>query len=115
MALAVTKNDEWYDGKRYWVSLSITASGSYSSGGDTLNIASLVKTGKVPIKGFAQIEGQAGFQYCFVPGTDNTAHKVKVFQTGAAVSSPFAELGAGAYPAGVTGDTIVGTFCFPLR
>jgi hypothetical protein len=114
MSLSASKNDEWYDGKRYWVSLTITASGSYSTGGDTLNIASLVKSAKVPIKGFAQVEGQAGYQYCFVPGSDNTTHKVKIFQSGTA-SASFNELAAGAYPAGITGDTIVGVFCFPLR
>lgn len=114
MALAASKNAEWYDGKRYFVSLTLTASGNYATGGDTLNIAALVKTARIPITGYAQIEGQAGFQYCFVPGTDNTSHKIKIFQSGTA-SAAFNEVGAGAYPAGITGDTIVLTAVFPLR
>ncbi len=104
MAIAVTITDRWNDGKRLHVSGTLGFSGNYATGGDTLDFTGKVTASRAPVD--LSVDGQAGFKYNAVKGTTIANNKVKVFQTGAAVSSPFAELAAAAYPAGVTGDTV---------
>ena len=51
------------------------------------------------------MDGLAGYDYIFYPGAAMNSNKVKVFQQGTAAGA-FPELAAGAYPAGITADTI---------
>ncbi len=107
MALSFTLTDFWDDSRRLHVIGSIAASGSYSTGGDTLDLSTAaLQSLSPPIGGAVEVEGDAGFDYRWVSGTTLANGKVKIFQTGAALSGPLAELAAGAYPAAITGDAI---------
>lgn len=109
MALAFTLVDFWQDGRRIHVAGTVAASGSYTTGGDTLDLSSIGALGvpatQPPIEGTAWMDGLAGYDYVFAPGSAINANKVKVFQQ-ASGAGAFAELAAGAYPAAITGDTI---------
>jgi hypothetical protein len=85
---------------------TIVASSTYATPGDALDFAALAGTGGFRTLGgdqpvFVSIEGIAGFKYEY----DVAAKKVKVRQS-AAAGNAFTEIADGAYPAGVTGDTI---------
>lgn len=116
MALAFTLVDSWDDGKRVHVAGKITASGSYTTGGDTLDLTALgalgIPTTQPPIQGTAWMDGLAGYDYVFAPGAAINANKVKMFQQGSSAGA-FAELAAGSYPAAITGDTITFYGIFP--
>jgi hypothetical protein len=107
MALTFSLVDTWDDGKRIHVSGTIAASGSYSTGGDTLDLsqAPIVESTQPPINGTAWMDGLAGYDYVFIPGATMNSNKVKIFQQGASAGA-FPELAAGAYPGAITGDTI---------
>lgn len=91
----------------------VIPTGNYAALGDTIDFTSLgdlVMSEYAPI--FVVIQsaksgGASGFDYSYNPGTTMSNGKFQVF-TGAAAQSPLTELTAGAYPAGVTGDTIIG-------
>jgi hypothetical protein len=94
----------------------IVAAGSYTTGGDGLSFAGLdaIKSDSVP--SFVSIQSQAsggasGFEYRFVPGTTMANGKMQSFgQQPTSVTSGIIalnEIAAAAYPAGITGDTIV--------
>jgi hypothetical protein len=117
----------------------ITASGSYVSGGDTLDLGQLFGTQLVgnsaaipgmstsfvsntpPSSWFVQIQSQppasgssaTGYVYMFKGGTTLNNCKMQVFQS-AAASNPMAELGAGAYPGAITADTILALATVPV-
>jgi len=106
------------------VFVTITASGNYTAGGDTLDLTALtgalgqvgVPTETLPITATIQSansSGLSGFLYGYRPGTTQANGKMQVLVQGAAAGDPLADLAAGAYPAGVTGDTIIGCFTFP--
>lgn len=104
MALAVTVTKHWDDGKILHVLGTITASGSYTTGGDTLSFADpKIKSASVPL--FVNVIGSAGYIYSFVPGTTQATGKLKVFAA-PATAGPLTEISQAAYPSGVTGDTI---------
>jgi len=107
MALAFTLVDTWDDGKRIHVSGTVAASGSYTTGGDTLDLSQfpIVAATQAPIQGTAWMDGLAGYDYVFTPGSAMNNGKVKVFQQGSSAGA-FPELAAGAYPAAVTSDTL---------
>lgn len=96
----------------------ITASGNYATGGDTLDIEAITgapglamppNTRQLPMQ--VTVTGAAGYIYQFVQGTDNANAKLKVLQS-AGSAAPLAEIAASAYPAGVTGDTIIARASF---
>jgi hypothetical protein len=107
MALTFTLVDSWSDGKRIHVTGTVAASGSYVTGGDTLNLSLFPVIGATlpPLQGTAWMDGLAGYDYVFTPGAALSNGKVKIFQQGTTAGA-FPELAAGAYPAAVTGDTI---------
>jgi len=107
MALAFTLIDTWDDGKRIHVSGTVAASGSYTTGGDTLDLSQypIVASSQAPIQGTVWMDGLAGYDYVFSPGPALNANKVKIFGQGTSAGA-FPELAAGAYPAAITGDTI---------
>ena len=84
-------------------------SGSYATGGDTLDlssIAALIPSGSLPLFVFAEGNGSgtqqsaAGGYYVVLAGNALNNWKMKIFSGGGV------ELGAGAYPAAVTGDSV---------
>lgn len=110
----------------------VTPSGSYATGGDTLDLSSsslFSTTASAPGKSlpsaglpiyvrFWSAKSAASpqtnlFVYNFAPGTTNANGKMQVF-TGAAAQTALTELSAGAYPAGVTADVIYFEAAFPV-
>ena len=107
MALAFSLVDTWDDGKRIHVAGTVSASGNYTIGGDTLDLSQLpiIASTQPPIQGTAWMDGLAGYDYVFAPGSAMNSNKVKIFQQ-ASGAGAFAELASGAYPAAITGDSI---------
>jgi hypothetical protein len=114
MALAVTIIKQWQDSKKLWVQVKIVPSGSYVSGGDTLNLQSLgIKSAQAPfswdLQSASGTAAQALNTYTYVPGTTMANGLMRAFIGGTA------ELAAGAYPAAATADNIGGTFVFEFN
>jgi hypothetical protein len=107
MALTFTLVDTWDDGNRIHVSGTVAASGSYTTGGDTLDLSQfpIIASTQPPIQGTAWMDGLAGYDYVFAPGPNINANKVKVFQEHG-TAGPFQELPATAYPNAIVNDTI---------
>ena len=114
MALTFTLVDTWDDGKRIHVAGTVAASGNYSTGGDTLDLSQfpIVASTQPPIQGTAWMDGLAGYDYVFSSGSAMNNSKVKIFAQGASAGA-FPELAAGAYPGGITGDSITFYGIFP--
>ena|SRR5579872_877985 len=103
--------------------VTLTASGSYTTGGDSLDFTKITFPGgisfpiqSVPHQGWVQSQPAAGgsasgYLYAYLNGAAITGCKLQVFNSGGS-GNPHVELSAGAYPGGVTGDTIVGAFVF---
>lgn len=95
---------------------TIVASGNYTTGGDTLDFTTLfdlVKTDYIPVQVTAwsqsSASGHSGYSYYWRPGSALNNGRIQVLTTGTGSGQPLVELAAGAYPAGITGDTIA--FC----
>lgn len=105
------------------VNFKVVASGNYTTGGDTLAFTSAI----MPVGGslpatlpprFVEIQsanpaGDSGYVYAYKPGTTPANGLMQVFQS-AAATNPLAEIPGAptAYPAGVTGDVIIGRAYF---
>jgi len=114
MAASMVVTKQWYDGKKVWVQGTITLSGSYTQGGDTLTLAGLgIKSSQIPfsfdIQSGAGTAAQALNTYTWVAGTTQANGKIRCF------IGAVAELAAGAYPAAATGDLITAQFIFEIR
>ena len=103
IALAITDIDN--SGKSLYLTCTLTFSGNYSTGGDTIDFTTVAGKGylgrtfqasKAPLYGAAY--GTSGHSYGLIPGTTLANGKVKISTTAGT------ELGAGAYPAAITGD-----------
>ena len=112
MAVAVAVTDMNVQDKYVTLYGTITPSGSYATGGDTLNItgATLPPGASFPLTGLPVsfwIYGQtiSGYVYSYVWGTTNANGKLGV-QQNAAGAGALAQIAAAAYPAGVTSDVI---------
>jgi hypothetical protein len=102
MAIAVTIPAQNIDatGVLVWALGTLAFSGSYTTGGDTLDLSQqpLVPSTQVPIQ--ATIQGQSGYNYVFIPGSALNTNKVKIYSSGQT------ELASGAYPAAITSDSV---------
>ena len=107
MALAFTLVDTWDDGQRIHVTGTVTASGNYSTGGDTLDLSQspTIAATHAPIQGTAWMDGLSGYDYVFNPGSAMNNGKAKIFQQGSSAGA-FPELSGGTYPGAITSDTI---------
>ena len=110
MALSITINNLDQATDSFYVRGSLSASGSYTSGGDTLDFSG---KGDLPVSTPPRdvfIHGTSGFVYEFVRGTSLANNKMilRGQQPTSATSGVIAlsEMASGAYPSGVTGDTI---------
>ena len=82
MALTITVQDHWTDGKRLHVTGLVNTSGNYTTGGDTLNFNNTaIKSASPPV--FVAIEGQGVNFYKYIPGT--TIANGKMFGVAAGV------------------------------
>lgn len=92
---------------------------NYLALGDILDLTPLVALNApltllpfwVDIKSY-KAGGDSGFVYRYLPGTTLANGKFQVLTSNGAAPNPLLDLGAGAYPAGVTGDTIIGIAMF---
>ena len=99
-AISITSVDAAAD--NVYVFGSLTVSGSYTTGGDTLDfttVGSQVPASQPPLQLWAG--GSTGDSYSWIKGATLNSQKIKINTASAT------ELAAGAYPARVTGDTSV--------
>src|ERR1035441_8291697 len=88
-------------GPKEYILGNLAFSGTYPTGGDPFDVSQFFQDKSVPKVPIAiSITGANGYSYGVVPGATLAAWKIKV-TTGSNV-----ELSAGAYPGGVTGDTV---------
>jgi len=102
MALAITITDVDAGGHNLCVFGTLAASGSYSTGGDTLDfttVASQISASQAPVQ--VRMGGSTGDAYAFIPAASPTLANGKVKINTASNT----ELASGAYPARITGDT----------
>jgi len=117
MPLALTVLDIDNSGKSLYVTAALVASGTYPTGGDTVDLTTIIgkavlarvfQAGKSPLYGYGA--GTSGHSYGFIPGTTLANGKMKI-STAAGTELPNA-----AYPAAITGDAnIIATFAFDLN
>lgn len=101
----------------------------YVAGGDTLDLTQvltnlqgfMISSSAVPLQVYIQSQtlaaagtGHSGYVYGYRIGTTLKNGKMQVLQC-AGATNPLAEIGAGNYPAGVLGDTIVGLAVLPIE
>jgi hypothetical protein len=101
MALAITITDIDSGEANLYVFGLLTASGSYASGGDTLDfttVANQIGASQTPVQ--VWVGGSTGDNYGFVRAASPTLANGKIKINTASNT----ELGAGAYPARITGD-----------
>lgn len=114
--VSITDNRyQFIAGSKYMAIFNVAISASpaaYVTGGIAMNFdaASEVKATRTPF--FVVVQGISGYIYSYVAGADATSGLLKIFQGGAAVSNPMAEIPASAIPAAVSGDTITGFAIF---
>lgn len=104
MALHATIKPRYFRGNNFFlVAQRITASGSYTAGGDVLSIQSLSKTSKKkPVAAWMVIEGYGNLFYY-----DITQEKIRIFtNTAGGVNGELTEHTAAALAAGITGGII---------
>lgn len=116
MAIAITVNNDvtngfsqhWDDGKRILCVGTLAFSGSYVTGGDTLNFIAVptIKSNSVPVN--VIMNGIGIYFYRFVFGTTTKNSKVIIFSLATGLEIP-----AGAYPAAVGTDTVTFFAIFP--
>lgn len=100
MTLAVTKRKQGGNGLIAYV--SITNSGDYPTGGDSVDfVAAVGITGRKP--DLAVITGIAGYIYQW----DKANNKVFVRGSAATAGAALAEFTSGAYSAALTADTVI--------
>lgn len=102
MALAITITDVDAAADNIYVFAMLTASGSYATGGDTLDfttVANQLGASQAPVQ--VWVGGTTGDSYAFVHAAAPTlANGLVKINTGSN-----SELAAGSYPARITGDT----------
>jgi len=102
MALAITITDVDAGGHNLCVFGTLAASGSYSTGGDTLDfstVAGQISSSQAPLQ--VWIGGSTGDACAFIRAASPTLANGKVKINTASNT----ELASGAYPARITGDT----------
>lgn len=102
MSLAISITDTDAGGTNIYVFGTLTASGNYSTGGDTLDfttVASQLSASQAPVQ--IWIAGSTGDAYSWIKGTALNNQKAKIN------TASNTELASGAYPARITGDTSI--------
>src|SRR5580704_9093659 len=102
MALAIKITDVDAAADNIYVFATLTPSGSYSAGGDTLDfttVANQIGASQAPVQ--IWVGGTTGDNYAFVRAASPTLANGKIKINTASNT----ELAAGAYPGRITGDT----------
>lgn len=117
MSIATTAVASRKDLRTKELILSLVASGNYANSGTTGDVVNLNSILNPNFLGDAQvgypaiiteyevIDSPPGYLGVLVKGATPATWGLRVYQTGAAVSGPFAELANGAYPGAVTGSS----------
>jgi hypothetical protein len=101
MALAINITDVDAGENNLYVFGTLTPSGNYATGGDTLDfstVANQIEASQAPVK--VWVSGTTGDSYGFIRAASPTLANGKIKINTASNT----ELGAGAYPARITGD-----------
>lgn len=100
MALAFSLVDTWDDGKRIHVSGTIAATGSYATGGDTVDLSQVpvIASTQPPIQGTAWMDGLAGYDYVFIPGGGDEFEQSKNVRVGRRGAGGFSGADGGGVP-----------------
>ena len=111
MALTLTVHQFDVDstGKQVYVAGVVTASGNYTTGGDTLDLSaqSFIPSAQLPKQAALFTQTGQVYNYAFIQGAALNSCKVKIYVAGGA------ELAAGAYPAAITSDIIAFSGVYP--
>lgn len=115
MAIAAAETSRDYTATNEIVYGTLTFSGNYATGGDTLNFDGISKASRqVPIDvEIKETSVPSGYFYSYVSSADEGTGKVAVLEAGAAVSTPQTQIAAAAYPAAITGATVKFKATFP--
>lgn len=122
MSLAAAVNSVNVDNRKKEIIVKVTPSGNYVAGGDTLSLSTATNPKYLTngtfgyngvIEDYEVLSCPTGFTAELIPGTNLTNWKLKFGETGAALSGPLAEIAAAAYPAGLTGGTVLLRFRGP--
>ena len=109
LTLTVHQFDADASGKQVYVAGVIAATGSYTTGGDTLDLStqSFIPSAQLPkqVSLFTQT-GQV-YNYSFIVGTALNNNKVKIYAAGGT------ELASGAYPSAILNDVIAFSAVYP--
>jgi len=109
LTLTVRQFDADATGKQIFVAGTVTASGSYPTGGDTLDLSnqSFIPSAQPPrqVSLFTQT-GQV-YNYTWIQGSALNNGKVKIYAAGGS------ELAAGAYPSTILNDVIAFSAVYP--
>ena len=89
MALTFSLVDNRDDGKRIDVAGAAATTGDYTAGGGTLDLSQfpIVADTQAPVQGTAWMDGLAGYDYVFIPGSAIHTGKAKVFQQSASAGA----------------------------
>jgi len=104
MSLTITVHqfDADATGKQIFVTGTVTASGSYATGGDTLDLSSqsFIPSSQPPLQVSLFTQTGQVYSYTWSRGSALNNGKVKIYAAGGS------ELAAGAYPAAILNDVI---------
>jgi hypothetical protein len=108
MAVTATLLSQKWDSKNLWIEVKLVFTGSYTQGGDTVNLQGLgIQSTTAPlfmdVQSTAGTAGQAPLRYQWVPGTTQANGLLRAF-------SGAAEVATGAYPASILADTAYALF-----
>jgi hypothetical protein len=102
MATSVSVIEFWDDSKRVHIVGQITFSGNYATGGDSITLTGLYPGQRAAVR-ILEINNISGYIYRY----DHANSRIRVYQSPATGSNPLSEIGAAAYPSGVTSDTVI--------
>lgn len=111
MALTLTVTQFNVDalGKQVYVAGVVSATGSYTTGGDTLDLSNQSNIPSAQLPTQASLFSQTGqvYNYVFITGTALNNNKVRIYAAGGT------ELASGAYPSAILNDIIAFSAVYP--
>lgn len=104
--------NQTFPGGITYVFFRVVLSGSYSTGGETLDFATIAPNlAGIPV--YCDIKSNVGNEYVYASGTTPATGKMKLLvEAAVGTNTPLVEHTAVAYVAGESGDTITGMAVF---
>ena len=110
MAVAISIQDVNESRRSRVRTCKLVFSGSYVTGGDTIDLTAATNPNNMPAAkfarnpvGFSILNDTPGYKFYLIPGANLTNWKIQVRQD-AGTNNPFAEIAAAGYPGAITGD-----------